>query len=70
MPTNAENLATALTNLCIDIAAWEFEKPSYAAEGKSVQWTQHMEALLRQLEVLKRAQTILDGPFEIRSRVR
>jgi len=65
MPTDSELLATARTNLLTTIAAWDFAKVSYSKAGQSVQWTAHMEALMRQKAALDAAVVQAEGPWEV-----
>jgi hypothetical protein len=65
MPTDAELLTTARTALLTAIAEWDYAKPSYSKAGQSVQWTAHMEALLRQKAALDAAIVQAEGPWEL-----
>lgn len=67
MATVVENLETRLANVAIELAAWEANQVSYSEQGRSVQWTQHYEALLRSIETIKKAIAMQDGPGIVRS---
>ena len=42
--------------------------PDQSLDGESYSWTGYAESLLRQIEQLRKLQTLFAGPFEVRSR--
>lgn len=67
MPTEAENLATALANYSQQLAELSDptrRKVSYSIGGRSVQWTEYQRFLLEQMTAIRQQQGQAD-PGEV-----
>ena len=66
MPTNAENIDTAIAILITKIAAESaITRPNYSIHGQSVSREGFLASLLKQLKELQELKGSIDGPWEI-----
>lgn len=68
MATRAENLDSAIDNVCRQLKdLTDNPKPSYSLDGESYSWSEHWAMLNRQLIDLEKSRQRADGPFEART---
>jgi hypothetical protein len=65
MATEAENLQTAIDQVCAKIVAVTANpRPSYGIDGQSISWGEYYSGLVKLREDLKLALINAQGPFE------
>lgn len=65
MATDAENMATVISNLLAYLATESANpKPSYSIDGQSVSWDQHRASIMQQIREM---QDMAAGPFEVQT---
>jgi hypothetical protein len=65
MPTDAQNMATAISNLTAAIVtATSNPKPNYTIDGQTVSHSDYLKGLFDSLRMAREQQAALDGPFD------
>lgn len=72
MPSDIENLRTRRSEITAELAAGtiggvSIRKPTYSADGKSVQWTEYRRSLYEELQQINDILASLEPPFELSS---
>ena len=66
MPTDSQNMATAINSLTAAIAAaCENPKPNYTIDGQTVSHSDYLKGLFESLAMAREQQASIQGPWQI-----